>query len=69
MTAAYDPRVHPSHPVLGPLVDGDLCDIRVFRNGKSTYCHQTATHAAIDVDGTPRLICAQHTAQYFPRAS
>lgn len=49
-------------PVLGPLVDGDLCDIRV---GKG-WCHQPAVREAIDVDGSARLLCRSCVRLYFP---
>jgi hypothetical protein len=70
MTTSYNPRADwaredraAQQPVLGPLVDGDLCDISVGRE----YCHQLAVREAVDVDGTYRLLCAEHVAKLFPR--
>lgn len=52
-------------PVLGPLVDGDLCDIRMGRR----YCHQPAAREARDANGSTRLLCAEHAALYFPTSA
>jgi hypothetical protein len=49
-------------PVLGPLVDGDLCDIRVGRG----YCGEPAERAVQDVDGRERLLCRACLRLYFP---
>lgn len=68
MTAYWTPttidRVSPTAmtPVLGPLVDGDLCDIRVGRG----YCGQPAVRTAFDVDGRERLLCGACVRLYFP---
>lgn len=75
MTVAYDPHVEWAHETPGlltqprltsePLVDGDLCDISV--GGR--YCHESAVFAAVDVNGALRILCAEHTAKYFPTAT
>jgi hypothetical protein len=74
MTTAYNPQadwakedraprsLYAVQPLLGPLVDGDLCDIRIGRS----YCHQPAVREASDVDNTTRLMCEQHVSKYFP---
>jgi hypothetical protein len=65
MTALLDRRYLATTPTQLPadyLVAGDLCDIRVGRG----YCHHTATSAAVDADGQHRILCAVHTAMYFP---
>lgn len=49
-------------PTLGPLVDGDLCEIRVGRR----YCGHDATRECVDADGRTRLLCAEHVELYFP---
>lgn len=49
-------------PVLGPLVDGDLCDIRVGRG----VCGEPAERAVQDVDGRERLLCRACLRLYFP---
>jgi hypothetical protein len=61
-TIATRQRSSALQPVLGPLVEGDLCDIRVGRR----YCGHDATHEALDADGRTRLLCAEHVALYFP---
>lgn len=80
MTAAYSPRLEwvlevraevralsAITPVLGPLVDGDLCDIVVSPFGqRRRYCHADAVRAVVDTDGRERCLCASHTAEYFP---
>lgn len=68
MTARWTPtsidRVSPTAmaPVLGPLVDGDLCDIRVGRG----ICGQDAERLVLDVDGRERLLCTACVRLYFP---
>jgi hypothetical protein len=52
-------------PVLGPLVDGDLCDIRVGRG----HCGEPAERAVQDVDGRERSLCAACLRLYFPAES
>lgn len=52
-------------PVLGPLVEGDLCDIRVGRR----HCHRDAARECVDTDGRSRLLCAEHVELYFPAAA
>jgi hypothetical protein len=49
-------------PTLGPLVDGDLCDIRIGRH----YCHAEGAFMATDADGTERILCDEHARKYFP---
>lgn len=49
-------------PILGPLVDGDLCEIRVGHRA----CSQDAVRECQDADGSTRLLCAEHVAMYFP---
>lgn len=79
MTALYDPHadwarddrdehavLSAMQPVLGPLVDGDLCDITVRRGGRLAHCHAEAVREATDADGRTRLLCAAHVAKYFP---
>lgn len=53
-----------SQPALlvGPLVDGDLCEIR----GLLRYCGQVGVTEARDADGSVRVLCAEHRAMYFP---
>lgn len=51
-----------TQPHIGPMVEGDLCDIRVGR----TYCHQDAVTEAVDANGATRILCAEHLAKYFP---
>jgi hypothetical protein len=67
MTTAYNPRAdwarEARQPVLGPLVDGDLCDIRIGRG----YCGADGVRESTDVDGTDRILCAEHVAKLFPR--
>lgn len=46
----------------GPLVDGDLCEIRRGRR----YCGRPAVVEAIDADGRHRLLCAEHRSLLFP---
>lgn len=53
-------------PVLGPLVDGDLCDIVVSWGARRRYCHADAVRAALDADGRERCLCSEHAAMYFP---
>ena len=61
------PVVFAMQPVLGPLVDGDLCDIVVGRRaGRSVRCNVESHRVAFDVDGRERLLCAEHAAMYFP---
>jgi len=67
MTAMYDPRIDWARedalrPVLGPLVDGDLCGIRIGRR----LCLAEGAREATDVDGSTRILCAQHARKYFP---
>jgi len=70
MTTAYDPRIewaredriYATQPLLGPMVEGDLCDIRIGRH----YCGHEAAREAIDADGSTRILCAEHAAKYFP---
>jgi hypothetical protein len=66
MTAALDTRHHlATQPRLTDeltLIAGDLCDITVSRR----YCQLEATTAAVDADGRIRILCAHHTAMYFP---
>jgi hypothetical protein len=73
MTAAYNPRtdwarddrasrLYATQPLLGPLVDGDLCDIKVGRS----YCGADGVHETTDADGSSRILCALHAAKYFP---
>lgn len=49
-------------PVLGPLVDGDLCDIRVGRG----ICGQDAERLVLDADGRERFLCPACVRLYFP---
>jgi len=73
MTAAYSPRADwdredaaltlPMRPVLGPLVEGDLCDIRV---GRRQCGSELGVREAVDVDGRHRILCALHAGVYFP---
>ncbi len=54
-------------PTLGPLVDGDLCDLVVGGLGRGRrYCHAPAVREARDADGSTRLLCERHTAELFP---
>ncbi len=54
-------------PILGPLVDGDLCTASVGGIGCSRrYCQEPAVQATMDVDGTEHMFCAVHVAFYFP---
>lgn len=54
-------------PVLGPLVEGDLCDIVVSPFGqRRRYCHTDAVRVVLDADGRERCLCAGHVAEYFP---
>jgi hypothetical protein len=74
MTTAYNPHadwakedraprsLYAVQPLLGPLVDGDLCDIRIGRG----YCHQPAVREVSDVDGRSRLLCTTHEQKLFP---
>jgi hypothetical protein len=73
MTAAYNPRtdwarddrvshLYATQPLLGPLVDGDLCDIRIG----TRYCHQPAVREVSDANGATRLLCGGCEAKYFP---
>jgi hypothetical protein len=50
-------------PVLGPMVYGDACDIRVGRRqcGSELGCRE-----AIEVNGRTRILCAMHVEKYFP---
>ena len=57
----------PMSPILGPLVEGDLCNIRT--HGGRRYCGQDAVREAIDCDGRSRLLCESHTAMLFPYAT
>jgi hypothetical protein len=80
MTAAYSPRLEwvlddrrearaltAVTPVLGPLVDGDLCDIVVSPFGaRRRYCHTDAVRLVTDADGRERCLCSEHAALYFP---
>ena len=68
MTAAHtlpheELPVLPLQPVLGPMVYGDACDIRVGRTqcGSEVGCRE-----AVDVDGRTRILCAMHARKYFP---
>lgn len=68
MTAALDTRYyHAQQPRLTgePLVDGDLCDVTVGRR----YCQDHATSVAVDADGGTRILCAYHTAMFFPTSA
>jgi len=68
MTAALDTRHYmATQPTLSsePLVEGDLCDIVINRR----YCGEHATSAAVDADGSLRILCAHHTAMYFPTSA
>lgn len=67
MTVAYSPT-DARTPELGPMVDGDLCDIRVREGGRFVYCLQAGVQAAMDADGATRILCATHKAKYFPNA-
>lgn len=59
--------INAMQPVLGPLVDGDLCDIIVGGLGRNRrYCHQPAVREVSDADGATRPLCADHIAEYFP---
>lgn len=58
MSAAVQPAI-----LAGPLVDGDLCDIRVGRR----LCAQDAVIEALDADGRHRLLCAEHRDALFPQ--
>lgn len=69
MTTAYRPTWDtPTAPELGEeLVYGDLCDITLCHpDGARVPCHQTAVFAATDVTSRLRILCAEHTALYFP---
>lgn len=73
MTAAYTPtrewytEARSPRQLDGFLVDGDLCDISLCTSdGSRRYCQEHATSAAVDVDGRTRILCARHTALYFP---
>ncbi len=46
----------------GPLVEGDLCEIRQGRG----LCAQPGDIEARDANGRVRVLCAQHRAMYFP---
>jgi len=70
MTIAYNPaiewaredRTYATQPVLGAMVEGDLCDINVGRR----YCSSEGIREATDADGSTRILCAEHAAKYFP---
>jgi hypothetical protein len=68
MTAALDTRHYlattPRRLSDDFLVNGDLCDITVA----GRYCLDHAASAAVDADGRTRILCAAHTALYFPQA-
>jgi len=75
MTAAYDPHadwarelevrsLNALQPVLGPLVEGDLCDIRI---GRRLCLSEVGVREATDADGRTRILCALHVRKYFPR--
>ena len=68
MTALLDTRhymaTQPRRLEDSYLIDADLCDITV--GGR--YCHEAAASAAVDADGQIRILCAAHTAMYFPNA-
>lgn len=75
MTTAYDPRADWARedraistfalqPVIGPMVYGDLCDIRV---GRRQCGSELGVREAHDADGRTRIICALHARKYFPR--
>jgi len=75
MTTAYDPHAdwaredraistYALQPVLGPMVCGDACDIRVGQR----YCgSELGVHEAHDTDGRTRILCALHARKLFPR--
>lgn len=77
MTTAYNPHadwakedraprsLYAVQPLLGPLVDGDLCDIRIG----TRYCHQPAVREVSDANGATRLLCTTHEAKYFPKGA
>jgi hypothetical protein len=62
MTTAYTPTFTTPRLTELDLVDGDLCDITIGRR----YCLETAVSVAVDADSRIRILCAQHTAMYFP---
>lgn len=75
MTTAYDPRIDWARedraisasalqPVIGPMVYGDACDIRV---GRRQCGSELGVREAHDADGRTRIICALHARKYFPR--
>jgi hypothetical protein len=74
MTTAYNPQVdwaredearslNALQPVLGPMVEGDTCDIRI---GRRMCLSEVGVREAHDADGRTRIICALHAAKYFP---
>jgi len=74
MTTAYDPHADWAHedraistcalqPVLGPMVYGDACDIRV---GRRQCGSELGVREAHDADGRTRIICALHARKLFP---
>jgi hypothetical protein len=83
MTTAYSPRLEwilddraeqralsAVTPVLGPLCEGDLCDIVVSPFGqKRRLCYQDAVRLVTDADGRERCLCASHATLYFPAAA
>jgi hypothetical protein len=50
-------------PVLGPMVYGDACDIRV---GRRQCGSELGVREASDADGRTRILCAMHARKYFP---
>jgi hypothetical protein len=75
MTTAYDPHrdwarelevrsTNALQPVLGPMVEGDLCDIRV---GRTMCLSEIGVREAHDADGRSRIVCAMHARKLFPQ--
>jgi hypothetical protein len=53
---------------IGPLVEGDLCDITVHQRDREgrivrSYCAKPAVLETVDVDGRTRLLCTDCVAR------